>query len=381
MSTQSLPLITQQQIDSYRDSGRIVVTLNNRQVYDVTDFLDDHPGGGEIIEEWGGKDITDIMGDVYSHVHSESAYEMMEDNYLIGLLSTDAENKHYGIGEYSNDKESNTNVNDGITERKPFELTGISCAKEMEIKTDYDSDYKKHRFLDLKKPLLMQVLRGNFTKEFYLEQVHRPRHYGKGSAPIFGNFLEPISLTPWWVVPTLWLPVNGYIWYIASHGLSAPKLFTCFTGGLFIWTLLEYLMHRFLFHIEKYLPDNSIAFTTHFLLHGFHHYLPMDKYRLVMPPTLFTALAFPFWKLAHLIFPYYWATGIFAGGSLGYIGYDVIHYSLHHKKLPQFLDDLKENHMEHHYKNYDLGYGVTSTLWDHVFHTCFPFFEPLQKTA
>lgn len=42
----------------------------------------------------------------------------------------------------------------------------------------------------------------------------------------------------------------------------------------------------------------------HFLLHGFHHYLPMDKYRLVMPPSLFIILAAPFWKLAHAVFFY-----------------------------------------------------------------------------
>lgn len=81
------------------------------------------------------------------------------------------------------------------------------------------------------------------------------------------------------------------------------------------------------------MPDNRFMITAHFLLHGIHHYLPMDKLRLVMPPTLFLALATPFWKLAHTIFFWNWdvATTVYCGGILGYIMYDLTHYFLHHK--------------------------------------------------
>ena len=60
----------------------------------------------------------------------------------------------------------------------------------------------------------------------------------------------------------------------------------------------------------------------------------MDKYRLVMPPTLFIVLAAPFWKLAHTVFYWDWyvATAVFCGGIFGYVGYDCTHYFLHHKK-------------------------------------------------
>jgi 4-hydroxysphinganine ceramide fatty acyl 2-hydroxylase len=60
----------------------------------------------------------------------------------------------------------------------------------------------------------------------------------------------------------------------------------------------------------------------------------MDKYRLVMPPTLFVVLAFPFWKLAHTVFAYNWfaAVTVFSGGIFGYISYDLTHYFLHHRK-------------------------------------------------
>ena len=55
--------------------------------------------------------------------------------------------------------------------------------------------------------------------------------------------------------------------------------------------------------------------------------------RLVMPPTLFLALAYPWYILAHTIFPYYVAMAIYSGGIAGYIAYDMTHYFLHHHKL------------------------------------------------
>jgi sterol desaturase/sphingolipid hydroxylase (fatty acid hydroxylase superfamily) len=34
---------------------------------------------------------------------------------------------------------------------------------------------------------------------------------------------------------------------------------------------------------------------------------------------------------------------------------------LHHTKLPQYMRDMKKYHLAHHYKNFELGFGVTST--------------------
>jgi 4-hydroxysphinganine ceramide fatty acyl 2-hydroxylase len=116
--------------------------------------------------------------------------------------------------------------------------------------------------------------------------------------------------------------------------------------GLFLWTLVEYGMHRFLFHVDEWLPDNRYFLTIHFTLHGVHHYLPTDRYiptllhilmfslRLVMPPTLFLALAYPWYKLTQLLFPYYIALAIYSGGITGYIIYDLTHYFLHHHRYP-----------------------------------------------
>jgi sterol desaturase/sphingolipid hydroxylase (fatty acid hydroxylase superfamily) len=125
----------------------------------------------------------------------------------------------------------------------------------------------------------------------------------------------------------------------------------CFFAGNIIWTILEYTLHRFLFHVDHHLPEANWALLLHFLLHGIHHYLPMDRLRLVMPPTLFLALETPFTNLAHLIFPKAAANGIIAGAFTFYILYDCMHYALHHTRLPQYMAEMKRYHLAHHYKS------------------------------
>lgn len=61
----------------------------------------------------------------------------------------------------------------------------------------------------------------------------------------------------------------------------------------------------------------------------------MDRMRLVMPPLLFTVLQAPFTRLAHTLFPNWMANGIISGSFTFYVLYDVMHYALHHTKLPE----------------------------------------------
>jgi 4-hydroxysphinganine ceramide fatty acyl 2-hydroxylase len=52
------------------------------------------------------------------------------------------------------------------------------------------------------------------------------------------------------VIPTVWLPPVCYGLYLASEGLNALGLVAFFCLGLMLWTLIEYIMHRFLFHLD-----------------------------------------------------------------------------------------------------------------------------------
>ena len=55
-------------------------------MYDVTDFLDDHPGGGESITISAGQDSSDE----FNALHSDKARAMLLD-YYIGELDSSVE--------------------------------------------------------------------------------------------------------------------------------------------------------------------------------------------------------------------------------------------------------------------------------------------------
>lgn len=249
MPGRTLPTFTRAEVESHNTEKSVYVTIQTK-VYDVTDFVDDHPGGGDLIMEYAGKDVEEILKDGDSHPHSEAAYEVLDES-LVGFVAPE---KAVGAAEASNGSVEKVNgASSSATEGNPVihPRTGMSCEEDLSKDTDASSDYKKHKFLDLNKPLFPQIWFGGFSKEFYLDQVHRPRHYKGGkSAPLFGNFLEPLSLTPWWVVPTIWVPAVMYGTSVASQGLSPAATAGYWGFGLFFWTIIEYCMHRFLFHID-----------------------------------------------------------------------------------------------------------------------------------
>lgn len=364
-----LPLVSAATVAEHNKKSDCWVSLYHRKVYDVTLFLDEHPGGTDIILPYAGKDVTAIMSDTVSHYHSENAYEMLDEAMLIGYLATAEEE-----AELVNNKNS-VPVEVKLTKEaeEQFDLSQfhsrLPALEKLTVQTEFSLDAKKHEFLDLNKPLLPQMFSGRISKELYMEQVHRPRHYGKGSAPLFGNFLEPLTLTPWWVVPLIWVPFNFTFFYIGFMGQSRITALSLWALGLFAWTFVEYCLHRFLFHLDYFLPDNRVFLTLHFFVHGIHHYLPMDRDRLVLPPPLVAALVYPVYKLMFSYVPFYMACSAFSGITLGYIFYDMIHFVLHHNQVPSFIQWLKTYHLEHHYKNYEMGFGVTNKFWDIVFDT------------
>ena len=258
-----LPTITTKDIASHNTKAACYVTIGS-DVYDVTTFLQDHPGGPDLILEWGGKDVGEIMKNEISHTHSEAAYEILRDN-LIGFTATEPVLKFAVSSQRPDDILPLPPNADGVRELrangsmpeqaipKIYPATGMSSAADLTRDTDINADYQAHKFLDLNKPLLKQVWNGGFSKEFYLEQVHRPRHYpGGGSAPLFGNFLEPLSKTAWYVVPMVWLPPITYASSLAYQNLPSLLQFVSYwLTGLGLWTLVEYGLHRGLFHVDK----------------------------------------------------------------------------------------------------------------------------------
>jgi sterol desaturase/sphingolipid hydroxylase (fatty acid hydroxylase superfamily) len=171
------------------------------------------------------------------------------------------------------------------------------------------------------------------------------------------------------VVPILFVPTtSGLLWYsVARMGVGPMTTAGLFVAGALWWSFMEYWLHRTFFH---WIPEGRWGERMHFLVHGVHHDWPRDKYRLVMPPAVSITLFFIFlaMNLGALGLTYGWA--FHAGVTFGYMGYDMVHYYVHHynPKSKYFLN-LKKHHMLHHFKDPEKRYGVSSKLWDFVFRT------------
>jgi sterol desaturase/sphingolipid hydroxylase (fatty acid hydroxylase superfamily) len=161
--------------------------------------------------------------------------------------------------------------------------------------------------------------------------------------------------------------ITAMIWLAADRGYGAGKILLLLGGGLFLWTLTEYWLHRLLFHWE---PSFRGGDRLHFIIHGVHHDHPNDRLRLVMPPAVSIILSALFFFGFTLVFGTPAAYPIFGGFIAGYLAYDYTHYHLHHHKPRTKLGkQIREQHMRHHFQDHRYGFGVSSPLWDYVFRT------------
>lgn len=222
--------------------------------------------------------------------------------------------------------------------------------------------------VDLNKPLVCQV---GHLGEDYDKWVHQPIMGKEGPRFFHSNILEVFTRTAWWVIPIIWIPIASCFIYSSFRlGLPVPHLPLLVLLGIFVWTLTEYLLHRFLFHVQT---KSYWGNTMHYLLHGCHHKHPMDSLRLVFPPAGAALIAYMIWSSVKLVFPPSIAPAVFGGILLGYVMYDCTHYYLHHGQPKSDVPkNLKKYHLNHHYRVQSLGFGITSPLWDKVFGTVPP---------
>jgi dihydroceramide fatty acyl 2-hydroxylase len=138
-------------------------------------------------------------------------------------------------------------------------------------------------------------------------------------------------------------------------------------GGYAVWTLTEYWLHRVVFHFE---PEKGIGARLHWMIHGVHHDHPNDPMRLVMPPSASIPLALLFAGLFWLVLGGHWFMPFLSGFLAGYLGYDMLHYHVHHHRPRTRVGRrLRELHMRHHFQDDERGFGVSAPYWDHVFGT------------
>lgn len=137
-------------------------------------------------------------------------------------------------------------------------------------------------------------------------------------------------------------------------------------AGAFTWTLIEYVLHRVVFH-----ELSSAALGAQ--EHRQHHARP-DYFAPAWQKAL-AALA-----ASAVILPAAWlAAGIgvaasFTGGFIAmYVAYELLHRRCHtHPPRGPYGRWRRRNHFAHHFADPRRGHGVTTPLWDHVFGTRLP---------
>lgn len=166
----------------------------------------------------------------------------------------------------------------------------------------------------------------------------------------YGDFL---------VYPALIAALTLYAAYDAT-GLQRGAWVLFALVGLATWTLVEYVLHRTLFHNFPVLKR----------LHGAHHTTP--KALLGSPIWLSVAIG------SLIIFgPLWWTTGFMiasatsTGLMLGYLGYVTVHHLSHHAnpRHDSYLYRAKRRHALHHYCGETSNFGVTTGIWDRIFGT------------
>ncbi|CDJ62704.1 fatty acid hydroxylase, putative [Eimeria necatrix] len=388
-------LLSQQQLEASaaaNASSKLVVYKG--LVLDVQGFM--HPGGNDLLQPFFGKDLTEAFEEVG---HSSRALQQLR-GLAVGILEQQRELYEAWAGSACLCSSSSSSSSKASSKKKPAKPAAAAAAAaaahdsttDNESETSLGSDGSSkpaggpqggphggpqggppnlETLIDFSKPLVPQIYYMRHDLYKYCSQT--PQCTDKVYTLLPWPKLEPLTKTRWWQVLLLWGPVCCYLACCSFQAHPWPWSLGMLFFGFFIWTFVEYCLHRFLFHFpEDKLPDSGAVRVLHFLLHSVHHMLPMDPLRLVMPPVLLLLLSLPVFFLFSAIFPQWFVWGAWPGGLCGYLCYDLLHYQTHHCSLADkvpYINTLRVYHMKHHFKYPDLGFGVTSKFWDIVFGT------------
>ncbi|XP_064552100.1 uncharacterized protein Fa2h [Drosophila montana] len=324
-----------------------------QQYYDLSEFMHKHPGGISSLKGLSQTDMTSRF--MKAPPHSDAAMYLMRE-YKVSAQ------------DHESDKRTNERRTDKLAEN------GVELLEQPQKSEDSNNnqlDESMEHLVDWSKAMLPQI--SKITK-YYDEWVHKPVDR---PLRLFGPwYLEMCTKTPWWVVPMFWIPAIiacGWPEFQAnSHNMKEIATFLShLLFGVIFWTLLEYTLHRWVFHVKLTSDSGPWLCTLHFMIHGLHHKVPFDPMRLVFPPLPGVVLATIIYTPLSFLLQNNHPRLVLTGALIGYLCYDMIHYYLHYgnPSAGHHLYHMKRYHYQHHFAHQDLGYGISSPIWDIVFKT------------
>lgn len=198
------------------------------------------------------------------------------------------------------------------------------------------------------------------------EEKLRVKNSGKGR--IFqSNFLEVFTRTGPVISFFTYGGLISFYLFLSWHNEVATfwKSLPVYLFGVVLWTLVEYVMHRYVFH---FINESKLVQRFHYTFHGVHHEYPRDEERVFMPPVPGILISSMYFGLFFLLAGKY-AFLLTAGLITGYSIYSYIHWGIHKFNAPKVLQPLWTHHLVHHYQQPDKAFGVTNRFWDRVFGT------------
>lgn len=193
--------------------------------------------------------------------------------------------------------------------------------------------------------------------------------HNKGTRQFSDNpWIERLTRTHIAIPITLFILYSGGLlyWSVVNTAIAPLTTVALFFVGLLAFSLIEYLMHRFLFHMSL---TTAFRRKMQYLMHGVHHEFPKDKDRLAMPPLASLTIATTLLFLFRLVMADY-VFAFLPGFLTGYAGYLFVHYIVHAFRVPKnAFKILWVHHGIHHYKDQKRAFGVSSPLWDVIFRT------------
>ena len=146
--------------------------------------------------------------------------------------------------------------------------------------------------------------------------------------------------------------------------------------GVLSWELMEYGLHRFIFH---YRARSEFGMKLLYAAHISHHDHPREKNRLFASLVLSLPIATVYFLSAWVITgSLHVASYLFTGLAAGYSCYEWLHFQAHHRRPRlRLFKYLKTYHLLHHHDTPELRFGVTSPLFDMFFGTFRPVMKPL----